>query len=224
MASVPFSPCVRSGRNARHSETIHLDAERPALVRDPPEISWGNGDYAFRKFCAGRCWIHHHSQVARGTIIWQILGRLEEAQKGECHMKQSLMLTITSLLSILFMTFHMADDIVFKMSPPGLVNLLVVTIFVVWMYGTLALAGRRAGYTIMLLGSLLGLFVVYVHMRGSSGLMGGEIGRSSQAFFFVWTLLALGVTAMFSVVLSASALWSLPWRRQRENHLTAQGY
>jgi len=39
--------------------------------------------------------------------------------------------------------------------------------------------------------------------------------RSSEAFFFVWTPLALGVTAMFSVVLSARALWSLPWRRPR---------
>jgi hypothetical protein len=64
-------------------------------------------------------------------------------------------------------------------------------------------------------------------MKGAAGVLGGDIGRSSQAFFFVWTLLALGVTAMFSAVLSARALWSLPWRRRRvlppENHLTAKG-
>jgi hypothetical protein len=28
-------------------------------------------------------------------------------------------------------------------------------------------------------------------------------------------MLALGVTSLFSVILSAHALWKLPWRRQR---------
>ena|SRR5579863_51996 len=131
-------------------------------------------------------------------------------------MKQSLILTIMSLLSILFMTFHLADDIVFGMASPRFASLSAVLVFVVWLYGTLALAGRRAGYIIILLGSLLGLLVPVIHMKGARGVLGGEIGKSTQAFFFVWTLLALGVTAMLSVVLSARALWSLPWRRQRE--------
>ena len=121
-------------------------------------------------------------------------------------MKQTAILTTTSLLSILFMTFHLTDDILFKMARPGLVNLFAVLIFVVWLYGTLALAERRAGYIIIFLGSLLGLVVPVVHMKGAGGVVGGEIGKSSEAFFFVWTLLALGVTAMFSVVLSARAL------------------
>lgn len=130
-------------------------------------------------------------------------------------MKPTYILTTTSLLSILFMTFHLTDDILFKMSSPGLANLFAVLIFVVWLYGTLALAERRAGYIIMLLGSLFGLGVSVIHMTGTGGVVGGEIGKSSEAFFFVWTLLALAVTAMFSAVLSARALWSLPWRRQR---------
>jgi hypothetical protein len=134
-------------------------------------------------------------------------------RKGESNMNQTAVLTATSLLSIIFMTFHLADDIVFKMAPAGLSNLFAVLILAVWLYGTLALAERRAGYIIILLGSLLGLVVPVVHMKGARGVLGGEIGRSSEAFFFVWTLLALGVTAMFSVVLSARALWSLPWRR-----------
>jgi len=129
-------------------------------------------------------------------------------------MKQTAILTTTSLLSILFTTFHLAHDILFKMSPPGLLNLLAVLILAVWMYGTLALAERRAGYIIILLGSLFGVLVPYLHMRGTKGVMGGEIGNSGHAFFFVWTLLALGVTAMFSLVLAVQALWGLPWRRQ----------
>lgn len=128
-------------------------------------------------------------------------------------MKQAAILTTTSLLSILFMTVHLTDDILFKMSPAGLANLFAVLILAVWLYGTLALAGRRAGYIIISLGSLFGLVVPVVHMKGAGGVIGGEIGTSSEAFFFVWTLLALGVTATFSVVLAACALWSLPWRR-----------
>ncbi len=130
-------------------------------------------------------------------------------------MKQTTVLTTTSLLSILFMTFHLTDDILFKMASPGLANLFAVLIFVVWLYGTLALPERRAGYIIVFLGSLFGLVVPVVHMKGAGGIFAGEIGKSTEAFFFVWTLLALGVTATFSLVLSARALWSLPWRRQR---------
>jgi hypothetical protein len=128
-------------------------------------------------------------------------------------MKQTAMLTTASLLTILLMMFHMASDIVFKMSPPGLLNLFVVFFFVVMLCGTLLLAGRRAGYIIIIFGSVLGLVIPVIHMKGTRGLIGGEIGNSSEAFFFVWVLLALGVTATFSIILSARALWSLPWRR-----------
>ena len=114
-------------------------------------------------------------------------------------MKQNTMLTITSLLSILFMTFHLADDIVRGMEPGRVSNLVAVPIFVVWLYGTLVLAERRSGYIIILLGSLLGLGVPVIHMMGKGVGVGGNIANSSGAFFFVWTLIALGVTALFSV-------------------------
>jgi len=130
-------------------------------------------------------------------------------------MKQTATLTTASLLTILFMTIHMAGDIIFRMSPPGLINLLVVFIFVVQLYGTLVLAGRRSGYIIIFLGSAIGLIIPVVHMKGARGILGGGIGTSGQAFLFVWTLLALGITAMFSLILSASALWTLPWRLSR---------
>ena len=136
-------------------------------------------------------------------------------------MKQTAMLTIASLLTILFMTFHLTGDILFRMAPAGLVNLLAVFIFVVQLYGTLVLGGRRAGYIIIFLGSVLGLIVPVVHMKGTRGVIGGDIGNSSQAFLFVWTILALGITATFSVILSASALLSLPWRRSRRTSTAA---
>jgi hypothetical protein len=124
-------------------------------------------------------------------------------------MKHSVMLTSASLLSILFMTFHMADDIVRGMEPGGIWDLIVVPILVTWLYGALVLAERRSGYVINLVGSILGALVPVIHFRGAGGVAGGEIAKSSGALFFVWTLVALGVTAVFSVVLSARGLWSL---------------
>ena len=146
--------------------------------------------------------------------------RAHEARKGDSHMKQTAMLT-TSLLTILLMTFHLTGDILFKMAPAGLINLLAVFIFVVQLYGTLVLGGRRAGYIIIFFGSVLGLVMPVLHMKGTRGVLGGDIGTSGQAFLFVWTLLALGITATFSIILSASALLTLPWRRSRRTSTAA---
>jgi hypothetical protein len=123
-------------------------------------------------------------------------------------MKHNVTLTITSLLSIIFMTFHLSDDIVRGIEPGGVKNIIGVLMMVVWLYGTLVLAGRRSGYVIMLLGAILGSGVPVVHMMGA-GLVGGRIANSSGIFFWVWTLIALQVTAIFSLILSARGLWSL---------------
>jgi len=125
------------------------------------------------------------------------------------------MLTIASLLSVLFMTFHLADDIVRGMEPGGLSSLIAVPILVVLLYGTLVLAERRSGYVIVLLGSLLLLVVPAIHMKGKGVGVASGIANSSGGFLFVWTLIALGVTALFSIVLSARGLWSPQWGQSR---------
>jgi len=130
-------------------------------------------------------------------------------------LKRNDMLTIATLLSVLFMTFHLADDIVRGMEPGGLSNLTAAPILVVLLYGTLVLAERRSGYVIILLGSLLLLAVPVVHMKGKGVGVASGIANSSGGFFFVWTLIALGVTALFSIVLSARGLWSPQWGQSR---------
>jgi hypothetical protein len=131
-------------------------------------------------------------------------------------MKNSVMLTITSLLLLLFLTFHLAGDIVYGWEPGGLANLIVVVPFsVVWLYGTLVLAERRSGYIIMFLLSLFSLVVPYVHMKGKGVGVTSRLANTGGHFFFVWTLLAIGVLGLFSAILAARGLWSLPWRRQR---------
>jgi hypothetical protein len=130
-------------------------------------------------------------------------------------MKHSVMLAIASLLSILFFSLHLADDIVRGFEPGTATNLKAVLIFVVWLYGTLVLFERRSGYIITLLGGLFALVVPLAHARGKGFGVASSLGHSSGHFFFVWTLFAIGVTGLFSVILSARALWSLPWRRPR---------
>ena len=130
-------------------------------------------------------------------------------------MKHNLMLTIASLLSILFFTFHVADDIRRGIEPGTLTNLTAIPIFVFWLYGTVVLAGRRSGYIITFLGGLFALVVPLAHMRGKGVGIGTNIAKYNGYFFFVWTLLAIGVTGLFSVIISAQGLWSLPWRRRR---------
>ena len=126
-------------------------------------------------------------------------------------MKENVLLTIASLLTILFATFHLADDVARGMSPGGLLNLVGVVICVILLYATLVLAGRPSGYVIILIMSLLMMVIPVIHMRGRG--IGFGTTRSG-GFFFVWTLLAIGVTALFSVILSVRGLWSLRRGRQ----------
>jgi len=129
-------------------------------------------------------------------------------------LRNNLTLAIASLLSILLTSFHHADDVVRGFAPGNFSNLIPVVFLLVWLYAVLALAGRRSGYVIILVASFLASGLPLVHMRGA-GLAGGRIADSGGAFFFVWTLIALGVTALFSFVLSAQGLWSLRRGRPR---------
>ena len=121
-------------------------------------------------------------------------------------MKESTMLTITSLLTMLLALLHVTDDIARGLDPARPSSLMIVPILVVWLYATLVLAGRRSGYVILLLGSLLGALIPVLHFQGRRI---GEIAASSGGFFFIWTLLAVGVTALFSLILAARGLWRL---------------
>lgn len=122
-------------------------------------------------------------------------------------MKHDRSLTIASLLSIVLFLFHLTDDIIHGIEPGGLSNLIGgVLILVVWLYGTFVLAERRSGHVIMLVGGLFAAAIPVLHMRGAG--VGGEFAKTSGAFFFVWTLLALGVSGVFSFILAAHGLWS----------------
>ncbi len=120
-------------------------------------------------------------------------------------MNHNRILTITSLLSILFGTVHLADDIDRGMSPEDFQPLCGGHL------RRLAVRNARARRT------AIGVChhssrvapvdgVPIIHLRG----VGVGFGTTrSGGLFFIWTLLALGVTALFSVILSVRGLWSL---------------
>ena len=127
-------------------------------------------------------------------------------------MKDNIILTISALLTIVLTIFHVTSDIALGIDKPGLGHLFIfVPIVVAFLYGTLMLAGRPSGYIIILVGSIFGLVVAYLHMSSSHI---GERAASSGGYFFIWTLLAMAVTSLFSVILSARGLWSFRQSRR----------
>ena len=124
-------------------------------------------------------------------------------------MNSKVTLTITSLLSVLLFAFHWADEISRGMEVGTLSAFGGIVILVVWLSGTLVLGERRSGYIISLIGGILGLGVLVLHMMGK-GMVGGRIPPNSPgAFFWIWTLIALGSTSTISGILATRGLWSL---------------
>jgi hypothetical protein len=123
-------------------------------------------------------------------------------------MKYKFTLIIPSLLSILLFSLHWADEVARGIEPGTISAIGGLLILGVWLYGTLALSDRRSGLVIILLGSLLAAVVPLLHMQGV-GLVGRRIANTGGIFFWVWTLIALGGTGVFSFVLAARVLWSL---------------
>jgi hypothetical protein len=124
-------------------------------------------------------------------------------------MKHNTMLTVASLLSILFLTLHITDDIVRGISKAESSNIALL-VLAVFLYGTLVLAERRSGHVIMLLIGFLAAAMPVMHMRGAHY---EEIAKSPGGFFFVWTLWALGGLGGVTAMLAAQGLWDL--RRSR---------
>jgi biotin transporter BioY len=120
-------------------------------------------------------------------------------------MRENTIVVVASLLSILLLTLHITDDIVRGISKAEPSNI-ALAVLVVFLYGTLLLAGRRSGYVVMLLVGLFAAGMPVLHMRG---VRYSEIARSAGGFFFVWTLWALGGLGGLTFILSARGLWSL---------------
>ncbi len=126
-------------------------------------------------------------------------------------MKRSVMLTIASLLSILFLTLHVTDDIVRGMDKARPANLIALLVLAFWMYGLLVLPERRPWYIITLLGGIAAAGMPAIHLRGT-GIV--NVVKSSGGYFFLWTLFALGVLGGFCIIFSVRGLLNPQWGQQ----------
>ena len=115
-------------------------------------------------------------------------------------MKHNVVLTVSSLLSLLFMTFHYTHDVIRQAEGANTYPVPVV-VFVLWLYGTLILSERVGGYIIMLIVGLFSAAMVVVHSHG-------VVVSKSGGYFFVWTLFALATTGWVTMILSARGLWT----------------
>lgn len=120
-------------------------------------------------------------------------------------------LTIASLLSIILLPFHIGGDVAFGFDRggPGMA-FIVVPILLFVACGTLLLAERRSGLVIMFLGGLAALGMPIIHRNNG---FTRAVADSPGGIFFIWTLIALGVTGGLAVILSAHELWKLRSRK-----------
>jgi hypothetical protein len=120
-------------------------------------------------------------------------------------------LTIASLLSIVLIPFHVGGDVAlgFDRGGSGVVFVLIPILLLI-ACGTLLLADRRSGHIIMLLGGLAALGMPSLHRNNG---FTAAVARSPGGLFFIWTLVALGVTGGLAVILSARGLWNLRSRK-----------
>jgi hypothetical protein len=120
-------------------------------------------------------------------------------------------LTVASLLTIILLPFHIGGDVVLGLDKGGSgLVFVVVPVLLVVACGTLLLAERRSGHIIMFLGGLAALAMPIIHRNNG---FTPAVARSPGGLFFVWTLIALGVTGGLAMILSARGLWSLRSRK-----------
>ena len=127
-------------------------------------------------------------------------------------MTHKRMLVGTSLVSVLLLSLHLAQDALH--AKPGTMeagpgNLTAILLLVVLLSGPALLAERRSGLAIMLLVALSAIGMPALHFTN-----GANLNNHANALLFVWGLIALGVNGLFSLVLWVSELRRL-WSERR---------
>jgi hypothetical protein len=117
-------------------------------------------------------------------------------------MRSNVTLTVSSLLSIVLFTVHVAHDFIYGLDSMSRAETpTFLLIMLVALCGTVELAGRRSGLVVTLLLGILSAALPVLHTAGGPRSAG-------RGFFFVWTLLAIGACGIFSAALSAHGLWT----------------
>jgi hypothetical protein len=119
------------------------------------------------------------------------------------EMKRSEILTVTSVVSMVLLTVHVADDIAHGFDTAGLVNFIAIVVMAGFLYATLILRERLAGRMVALLVAILALGMPVIHLRSTHI---NDVAQASGGIFFIWTLWALGILGLFNAVLAVQEL------------------
>jgi len=122
------------------------------------------------------------------------------------------MLAGTSLLLVLLLSFHLAQDALHAKpgtQAAGAGNLVAILILFVLLSGPVLLAERRSGQIIMLLCALFSMGMPVLHFMGAR-----DWSKHAAALFFVWCLIVLGVVGLLSLCLLVTELPRV-WKQQR---------
>jgi hypothetical protein len=118
-------------------------------------------------------------------------------------------LALMSLISLVLLSVHVADDYVQGFDRHVADNPYGILVFVLWACGILLFRERLIGRVILLLGGLAAVAMPILHLNGR---IPADFARADGAFRFVWTLYALGTTGALTVILAARELFSRPAR------------
>jgi hypothetical protein len=125
-------------------------------------------------------------------------------------------LTIVSLLTIILLPFHIAGDVALGLDKGGSgVVFIGLPVLLAVACGTLLLGERRSGHIIMFVGGLVALGMPIIHRNNG---FTPVIGKSPGGLFFIWILMALGVTGGLAMILSARGLWNLRGKPEARSH------
>jgi hypothetical protein len=120
-------------------------------------------------------------------------------------------LTIASLLSIILLPFHVGGDVALGLDKGGSgLVFVVVPILLLVACGALLFAERISGHVIMFLGGLVALGMPIIHRNNG---FTATVAKAPGGIFFIWTLVALGVTGGLAMILSVRGLWNLRSRK-----------
>jgi len=125
------------------------------------------------------------------------------------QMTHKVMLRHASLFSILFLSFHLTQDALHARvgtTAAGSGNIVGAAILFVMLAGTLLLAEHWSGLIVMLFVSIAAAGMPVLHLTN-----GADLTKHAAAFFFLWTLIALGVSGALGAILvglEARRLWS----------------
>lgn len=128
-------------------------------------------------------------------------------------MRHKTLLLGNSLFAILLLSLHFAHDALHAKigtfeAAAG--NLIAIVILAVLLAGTVLLSERRSGQIIMLLTALFAIMMPVLHFNPNA-----DLNARGEALLFVWGLIALGVSGLFSLALLSTEIPRV-WRGRRD--------